>query len=166
MPSLDSKCDESLSISTGKGSERSCVLQDRGKDKLLLNIHSMAEPRRLSQPQGSLVLTFIQTLFVLYPIYLLKGLLSHFQLFTTLFDFFFPFFLRGLSPLSLSCFWKSVEKTEKIFNVMCFLYFMWWLAYKEHPLLGKISFEIFLFFVIGTVWMSNDFCFFSKAFFE
>ena len=67
-----------LSISTGKISERSCVLQDRGKDMLLLNIHSTPRPRSLSQPQDSLLLTFIQTLSVLYPVYLLIGLLTAF----------------------------------------------------------------------------------------
>lgn len=67
-----------LGISTGKISQRNCVLQDRKKDTLLFNIHRIAGPRSLSQPQDSLVLTFIQTLFVLYPIYLLTVLLAAF----------------------------------------------------------------------------------------
>lgn len=133
---------KSLSISTGKGSERSCGLQDRGKDKLLFNIRSMAGPRSLSQPQDSLVRTFMQTLCPFSYLPVKRSPLPFLAFYN--FDFFSPFFLRGLSPLSLSCFWKSVEKTEKIFNIMCFLDIMWWLSYKESPLLGNISFEIFL----------------------
>lgn len=46
--------DPCLSISTSKNSERRCALQDGGEAILLLNIHSMAGPRSLSQTRDFL----------------------------------------------------------------------------------------------------------------
>lgn len=113
--------DPCLSISTSQNSERSCALQDRGEAIPLLIIHNMESLRTPSCAN------------------------FHPNVFCTL-----SYLPANRAPLcflaswNFVCFFPVAERAEKVFSLVGYWGFILWLSYKENPLLGKISFGIFL----------------------